>query len=77
MQMYKCLIIPFASTKHVYDGLSPMSMQCTYGAIDKLFCRYFSLVTIEPSSMKSKHSQPGDGRPQSELCVILTLVISD
>ena len=51
-------------------------MQCTYGATDKLFCRYFGLVTIEPSSMKTKHSRPQDGRPQSDLRVILMLVMA-
>jgi hypothetical protein len=49
--------------------LSLASMQCTYRAAIKLFCRYFDLMTIEPSSVKSRRSRPWDGRPQSELHV--------
>ena len=48
LQMYKYLILPFASTKYYKLELSPTSMQCTHGAAIKLFCRYRTMVAISP-----------------------------
>jgi hypothetical protein len=48
LQMYKYLILPFASTKYYKLELSPVSTQCTYGAAVKLFCRYRTMVSISP-----------------------------
>ena len=47
-QMYKYLILPFASTKYYMLELSLASTQCTHGAAVKLFCMYRTLVAISP-----------------------------
>jgi hypothetical protein len=57
--------------------LNPTSTQCTHGVAIKLFCRYFYLMIIEPSSMKSKRSRPRDGHSQSELRVHMMLEMSE
>jgi hypothetical protein len=41
------------------------------------FCRCFDLMTIEPSSMKSRLSKTQDGRPQSELQLTLIKEMSE
>jgi hypothetical protein len=64
MQSYKCLLIPL-HPPNMYVGISSLSMKCTHGVVDKLFCWYFRLDDrLNQAQVKLKFSMLGDGHPQ-------------
>jgi hypothetical protein len=59
-QMYKCLIILFASTKYDMLELSPVSTKCTH-SVAELFCRYYCPGGCGVALHSLLHSRPWIG----------------
>ena len=57
--------------------LSPASTQCTHTTAVKLFCRYFDLMTIEPSSISRSLVDFGMDVPKMSRRLTLMLEVSE
>jgi hypothetical protein len=74
MQMYKCLLTPLHPPNMYMLELSPKSTKCTHCAVVKLFCRYFGLMTIEPSSISRRIVDLGMGISKMSCMLALMLM---